>query len=125
TPTNTPSRTPTITLTSTVTITPTITGTFTNTPPSSATVPPCGTSANYVIAQSTGASIVSGTTLVPGSQCDDCMSAITLPFGYRQIGRASCRERAKSNGNTQLLKKSDNASNECYPTGTDFSNAIL
>jgi hypothetical protein len=35
---------------------------------------------------STGASIVPGTDLVPGSQCADCVATIALPF-------RSCRRR--------------------------------
>src|SRR4051794_27294936 len=37
---------------------------------------------NYQITQSEGATPVAGTTLVAGSQCDDCLFSIALPFPY-------------------------------------------
>src|SRR5207248_2462028 len=85
--TNTPTgvRTNTPTLTRTATRTRTPTGTATSTATSTATntrTPTCGSGSDYVITQATGVSLVPGTSLVAGSQCDDCTVNIAMPFTY-------------------------------------------
>src|SRR5437870_3277739 len=57
--------------------TPTATGTHT-TP--TATTTPCGTTANYQVTP--GADTIVGGTTDIGSRCDDCDTAVTLPFPF-------------------------------------------
>src|SRR5437879_4741997 len=42
--------------------------------------------AAYTISEATGAQIVAGTSLVPGSRCDDCQADVALPFTYTLYG---------------------------------------
>src|SRR4051794_34707717 len=51
----------------------------------------------YLITESTGA-IVPGTTMVPGSSCDDCVSNITLPFPFQLYGTTFTAGNVSSNG---------------------------
>src|SRR5439155_18005572 len=44
--------------------------------------------ANYHIVQTENVSPVAGTDLVTGSQCDDCIFNISLPFSYSLYGQA-------------------------------------
>src|SRR5438874_7339506 len=44
--------------------------------------------ANYQIVQTENASPVAGTDLVTGSQCDDCMFNVALPFSYSLYGQS-------------------------------------
>src|SRR5205823_1594011 len=74
-----PTLTPTSTNTPTDTLTPILTSTPTSTPPA------CGPASDYVVATATG-TIVPGTTLVPGSQADDAVVSIPLPFTYYFYG---------------------------------------
>src|SRR5207253_10007458 len=70
-----------------VTFTPTRTNTVTTT--RTATPTPhamCGTGSDYVISPASGATIVTGTTLVTGSQCNFCSVGIALPFTYNLYG---------------------------------------
>src|SRR5206468_1743203 len=85
--TNTP--TPTITQTPTRTATPTITPTITPTV--------CGNNGNYSYTQSTGATLVAGTTDT-GNHTDDGTTTITLPFTYNLYGTAFTPADVSSNG---------------------------
>src|SRR5438034_3185971 len=70
--------TPTITpTTSTTTPASTSTNTLTGTPTRTAT-PSCPQ--NYTITRLSSGTVVSGTTFVSGSDCDDCSVRVTLPF---------------------------------------------
>src|SRR3954453_604128 len=51
----------------------------TNSIAGASTTPTICPAANYSIAQSTGASIVPGTTDI-GNNCDDCVTNVALPF---------------------------------------------
>ena len=108
-PTNTPTRTPTRTRT------PTATATFTPTPD------PCGANSNYVVATQTGATIVPGTSLVPGSQCDDCLAPISLPFPYTLYGQPYSTLLVSDNGNLQVAGNSTSYANTCLPYGLFYT----
>ncbi|MFL5733617.1 MAG: dockerin type I domain-containing protein, partial [Chloroflexia bacterium] len=99
---------PTLTPTNTITPTPT----FTSTP----TPPTCGSGSRYVIATAT-ATIIPGTTLVPGSQGDDNMVNITLPFTYTFYGVPYTSLNASTNGNLQFTSNNNEYANTCLPNG--------
>lgn len=120
-PTNTPTNTATPTLTVTGTP-PTFTPTFT--PSNTPTITPtaCG---NYTITQSFGATIVPGTTLVAGSQGDNVIANIPLPFTYNFYGQSFDSVNASSNGNLQFTSSnSSDYTNTCLPAPA-LNNAIL
>ncbi len=121
TPTNTLPPTNTFTVTRTRTITPTRTTTLT--PTITPTVAVCGPSSNYVIAQSTGASIVAGTTDT-GNHGDDVNTAIALPFPFTLYGASFTTANVSSNGNLQFTSNSTAFTNACLPTAT-LNNAII
>ena len=100
-----PPPTPTPTPTATATATPCGGGTPTPTPP------PC---TNYTITQGAD-SIVPGTTLVPGSQCDDCVNTVALPFSYTLYGQAFNSVNVSSNGNAQFTTMDSAFTNVCLP----------
>ncbi len=101
-PTDTPTRTPTITPTFTPTVTPTA-------------IPGCGPGSDYGISQSSGASIVPGTTLIPGTQCDDCVTNISLPFTYNLYGIPFSSANLGANGNIQFTTYSPAYGSVCLP----------
>lgn len=97
------------------------------------TVTPAGTSTptptvcevnDYSITQSTGASIVPGTTLLPNSDCDNCTAPMVLPFPVQLYNQTFTQARIGSNGNMQFT--SDNALpfNNCLPN-SDYNNTIF
>ncbi len=96
------------------TLTPTITRTPTITP---TPLPPCGSGADYVIDSSTGATIDPGTTLVAGTQCDDCTTLITLPFTFKFYNQSFTTARLSSNGNIQFASN-NNGLNTCLPASS-------
>ncbi|MFL5733301.1 MAG: hypothetical protein ACJ78Q_08875, partial [Chloroflexia bacterium] len=76
----------------------------------------CGTHSNYAITQSAGAAIVAGTALVPGSQGDNVMTVITLPFRYYLYGAGLDQMNADSNGKLQVsVVNSSQPDNICLP----------
>jgi hypothetical protein len=83
--------------------------TATPTPPSG-----CGTASDYIITEGT-AVIISGTDLVPGSQCDDCTVSIPLPFTYSLYGVPFAGVFASSNGNLQFTSNNNAFTNACLP----------
>ena len=103
-----------------ITQTPTPTPTPIPTPTPSPT--PCGT--NYTQTTGTGAAIVPGTTFVTGSNCDDCVNAITLPFTFRLYNQPFSTVNASSNGNLQFNSAITDYINACLPYPT-FDSAIL
>src|SRR5690242_8680214 len=66
-----------------------------NQPAASPTATPCPLS--YDVAQTTG-TIVSGTTFVSGTRCDDCSRTIPLPFAYTLYDRSFTSIDLSSNG---------------------------
>src|SRR5204863_3507190 len=94
-------------------ITPSPTPTPTPTPSPTPSPTPCvGT---YTRSTSTGATIVPGTTLVPGSNCDDCSNAITFPFPVLLYGQTCTVINASSNGNLQCVSSDTTFTNTCMP----------
>src|SRR5437868_6100171 len=83
----------------------------------------CATS-NYLVYTSTSASLVPGTTLVSGSQGDDVVATIPLPFNYTLYNSSYSSVSASSNGTLQFVSTSNAYSNVCLPTAT-FNYAIL
>ncbi|HYC39300.1 MAG TPA: hypothetical protein VEB63_02345 [Chitinophagaceae bacterium] len=69
--------------------------------------------AGYAISTSTGNSIVPGTTLVPGSQGDDVVVNVALPFTYQAFGNSYASVNLSSNGNLQFTTGSTSFSNIC------------
>jgi hypothetical protein len=116
----TPSNTPTITLTPTNTSTPTITNTPTNTLTRTVTstrtsTPTCVPgSLDYGITQTTGATVVPGITDT-GNHCDDCITAITLPFSYDLYGTTYTTANVSSNGLLELNNTNTGGANSCLP----------
>ncbi len=97
-------------------------GTFDLTP-----TPACGLYGNYTV--NTGsASLVSGTTLVSGSQCDECTAPVALPFPFKLYGRAFSSARVSPNGTLQFesnyVEPSTGWDNGCLPD-PNFSYTIL
>ena len=78
---------------------------------------------NYAITQSSGVAIVPGTTDI-GNHCDDCTTAIGLPFPYTFYGRIFSNVTVSSNGNLQFLSGDPAFNNSCLPY-VGFNYAIL
>jgi subtilisin family serine protease len=91
-----PTRTPTTPPTNTPTATPTLSATpaITNTP--TPTVDPCGAGIIYFYSTAT-ATIVPG-TVDTGNHCDDCLTAITLPFSFPFYRQSYTSAYVSSNG---------------------------
>jgi hypothetical protein len=96
--------------TSTPTVTTSQTPTVTSTP-----FPTCGPGSDYLVFPSAGAAIDPGATLVVGSQCDDCVSGIILPFPYSFYGIEYEQVNASSNGNLQFGGATVEYDNICLP----------
>ncbi len=97
---------------------PTYTATYTPTPH-----PSCGPGSDYIITQSTGASIVPGTT-DRGNHCDDCWTTISLPFSFNLYDAPFNSVNVSSNGNLQFGNTNIDINNDCLPTAA-VNNAIL
>jgi len=122
TPTSTP--TATATVANTPTSTATVANTPTNTPTATATAtasPAC--TPNYTINTSTGQTVVPGTTMVAGSNCDDCSNSVSLPFPFVFYGTAFNSVNAISNGNLQFTSSNTQFENTCLPI-TEMSNLV-
>src|SRR5439155_22162475 len=107
---------------------PTATRTVTPHPPTStptATLTPasCGPTSDYAVTQSTGASIVPGTTDI-GNHDDDLVTTIDLPFTYQFYGANFTTVAASSNGNLQFSSADNDFQNVCLPAA-NLNNAIL
>jgi hypothetical protein len=100
------------------------TATPTTTPAGTATPTPtvCAVS-DYSITQSTGAVIVPGTTLVPNSNCNDCIAPMVLPFPVQFYNQTFTQARASSNGNLQFTSDNSLPFNSCLPNAT-YNNVI-
>ena len=69
---------------------------------------------NYATAQSNGVAIVPGITDI-GNHCDDCTTAIGLPFPYTFYGQIFSNAAVSSNGNLQFLTSATSFNNLCLP----------
>jgi plastocyanin len=97
------------------------TATPTNTPVFSPTATPTPFSTNYNVCAFTGISIVPGTTLVPSSQCDDCIVTVTLPFPYTLYDQTFATVQLSSNGTMGFAFPEGNPVNYCLPSVTAIS----
>lgn len=68
---------------------------------------------NYVLTTSNGVAIVPGTTLVPGSQADDAMVNVALPFTYQVYGTNYTSVNLSTNGNLQFTANQATFTNVC------------
>ena len=84
----------------------------TNTPTATANNP-CGPLSNYAITQSVGAYNYNSGTLVPGSQCDDCVVNVPIPFTFYLYGIPHTSVNASSNGNLQFTSNNPAFNNNC------------
>ncbi|MGA7729814.1 MAG: S-layer homology domain-containing protein [Chloroflexia bacterium] len=84
----------------------------TNTP---ATATPTVCVANYSVAASTGATIVPGTTMLAGTNCDDCSVAFALPFPFNFYGTSFNSVNVISNGSLQFSSTNTDFTNACEP----------
>ena len=75
---------------------------------------PSCTPDHYTISE-IGGSIVAGTTLVPGSQCDDCVNTVALPFSYTLYDQAFNAINLSSNGNAQFTTTDSAFTSICLP----------
>lgn len=73
----------------------------------------CDPCAGYAVSQFGGAGIVPGTADT-GNHCDDCTTAITLPFAYTLYDQTFTTARVSSNGNLQFGSNND-ALGGCLP----------
>ncbi len=108
------------------TSTPAGTGTSTRTPTSTPTITPTFTPAapcNYNITSSFGATIVPGTGDI-NNHCDDCVTAISMPFRYSLYGVPYVFAYISSNGNIQFSSTSRSINTGCLPSGS-ISEAIF
>jgi hypothetical protein len=113
-PTSTRTNTP-VSPTVTPTLTRTNTGTSTLTATRTPTAPPCGTGSNYVVAVTTTATALSGTTLVPGSRCDECTIPLSLPFTYNLYGQPYNSVIATDNGTLNFVSATNILTQTCLP----------
>ena len=77
----------------------------------------------YAVSTATGSSIVPGTTDT-GNSCDDCTTAIALPFGYQLYDQTFTTANVSSNGNVQFVSNSARSANTCLPA-LDFDYTIF
>src|ERR1043165_3863693 len=95
-----------------------VANTFTSTPTTPTTTPTqhpqCGPDANYTISRSTGAAITPGSTDA-GNHCDDCMTAVDLPFPYSLYDTSFTTLQVSSNGNLQFASSYPSFNNSCLP----------
>ena len=75
---------------------------------------PSGAGDIYTISSSTGAVIVAGTADT-GNHCDDCGTAITLPFPYTLYGQSYTNAIVSSNGNLEFGSANSSFVNACLP----------
>lgn len=68
--------------------------------------------------------LVPGTDFVVGSNCDDCMVTLPLPFTYSFYGAGYTYVRADSNGNLQFTSNTSLWSNYCLPAA-NVNNIIM
>ena len=71
-------------------------------------------SADYIITQSSGASIVPGTTDI-GNHGDSTSTTISLPFPYSFYGQTFSSATVNANGNLQFNGAANSSANTCLP----------
>ncbi|MEO8287775.1 MAG: S-layer homology domain-containing protein [Chloroflexota bacterium] len=79
--------------------------------------------ANYAVATGT-ATVVGGTTLLTGSNCDDCTTYMTLPFGVKLYGTTFTNAYISSNGNLEFGSSDSAYGNDCLPVVV-FDHSIM
>lgn len=79
-----------------------------------AAAPAAGQCAGFNLAQSAGAAIDPGTTDI-GNHCDDCMTAVALPFPVTLYGAAYTSCNVSSNGTLQFTANNAEYGNNCLP----------
>jgi hypothetical protein len=77
----------------------------------------------YTIATATG-TVITGTNLLAGSNCDDCFVAVALPFPVNLYGTNYNSLNAISNGNVQFTTTNTTFTNTCLPA-TGFGPSIM
>ena len=75
-------------------------------------------SADYANDLQRGQAITPGTDFVAGSNCDDCVSSISLPFSFSVFGTVYTAVAAGANGNLQFNTTSTEYFNSCLPAST-------
>src|SRR5688572_634645 len=88
-----------------------------------ATPTACPTGGQYRVVSSTGSVIIPGITDT-GNHCDDCTTAIALPFPVLLYDQTFTTARVSSNGNLQFLSNNASGNNHCLPRA-DFNFAIF
>src|SRR3954452_3272542 len=83
----------------------------------------CTTSVNYYVVPSGSATVVPGTVDI-GNHCNDCTTAITMPFPVQLYDRYFTTANVSSNGNLQFLSNDPSGSNHCLPQSS-FNYAIF
>ena len=95
---------------------PPATATFTATP-----APGCNTSYNYFFIPSAAATIEPAIYDI-GNHCDNCTTAISLPFPAKLYDQYFTSANVSSNGNLQFLSNDPTGSNHCLPyAGFNFA----
>jgi len=110
---------PTATATSTTLATATATSTATAT-----ATPACTLTQDYAVTVSSGATIVPGTSRVPGSVCNSCSLQVGLPFTYQFYGTPYSQVNISNKGVVQFVSNSADGNNTCLPNPT-FNDAIF
>jgi len=100
------------------TLTPTVTGTATRAPT------PTFCLTNYTVYVDSNATVEPATSFVPESNCDDCVSVVSLPFPFRFYDLTFTLAYLSSNGSMQFVSKDSAPDNACLPT-TNFNYAII
>jgi hypothetical protein len=88
-----------------------------------ATAPAAAQLGGYIISTSTGAAIVPGTADV-GNHCDDCTTAVNLPFALTLYGVSTNLVNVSSNGNIQFAGSTGVFGGNCLPNPV-LTQAIL
>ena len=88
---------------------------------SAAPLPAC---TNYTFTQSTGASVVPGSTNINSCISQGCVTQVTLPFSYMLYGQSFTTVEVSSEGNIQFVGSSTASSNTCLPAA-GFSSTIF
>jgi hypothetical protein len=109
--------------TATATITTVATATATSTATASAT-PACTLTQDYAVTVSSAATIVPGTSRVPGSICNSCSIQVSLPFTYQFYGTPYSQVNVSNKGVVQFLSNNADGNNTCLPAPS-FDDAIF
>lgn len=100
----------------------TLIATSTSTVTASAT-PGCTLTNNYLVAASTGATMVPANNYVPGSTCNGCVVNIPLPFTYSFYDTPYSSVNVSSRGNLQFNTSDPTGNETCLPAAA-FGDAI-